>query len=67
MYLYDWVMKRKHFEKKEKFMKLCIVYPAQSHSAYRIAAETFGKLAETVAGVSSRILTDEEFVSADEV
>ncbi len=48
-------------------MKICIVYPAQSHSAYRIAAETFGKLAEQVAGISSRILTDEEFISTDEV
>ncbi|MBQ9805341.1 MAG: hypothetical protein IJW49_02370 [Clostridia bacterium] len=48
-------------------MKLCIVYPARSHSAYRIAAETFAALAEQVAGVSSRLLTDKDFTSTDEV
>lgn len=46
-------------------MKLTIVYPARSHSAYKIAAEIFSELAESVLGLSSQIVTDEEFDSTE--
>lgn len=41
-------------------MNIRIVYPAQAHSAYRIAAQTFADLAEQVASVHSQIMTDDE-------
>lgn len=42
-------------------MEITIVYSAQSHSAYGIAARTFAALAEQVAGVSTRIVTDAQY------
>ena len=39
-------------------MKLCIVYPAQAHSAYRIAAESFVDLARKIAGAESCLVSD---------
>lgn len=42
-------------------MKLCIVYPAQAHSAYLIAAQAFAELAERVAGIKPRLITDEQY------
>ncbi len=44
-------------------MKLTIVYPAEGHSAYKIAADTFAELALQVAGVESHIITDDEYKS----
>ena len=47
-------------------MKLMVVYPARAHSAYKIAAETFSDLAMRVFGVSSMLITDEEFTGAND-
>ena len=49
-----------------KIMKLMVVYPARAHSAYKIAAETFSDLAMRVFGVSSMLITDEEFTGAND-
>lgn len=46
-------------------MKLDVIYPAHEHSAYKIAAEAFCALAERVAGVRARLLTDEEYLNGD--
>ena len=43
-----------------------VVYPAHAHSAYKIAAETFSELALRVFGVSSMLITDEEFTEAND-
>lgn len=42
-------------------MKITIVYPAQAHSAYKIAAETFAEFAEKIAGACSCLVTDDEY------
>lgn len=47
-------------------MNIRIVYPTQSHSAYRIAAQTFADLAEQVASVHSQIMTDDDHASGGE-
>ena len=47
-------------------MKLHIVYPAQSHSAYRIAADTFADLACRAADTPSQLFTDEDTLLARE-
>lgn len=45
-------------------MSICIVYPDRAHSAYKIAAETFAKLAQQVSDLPSQIMTDLEFTAA---
>lgn len=47
-------------------MKLIVVYPARAHSAYRIAAETFSELAQSVFEASSLLITDEEFIGTND-
>ena len=42
-------------------MKITVVYPAQAHSAYKIAAQTFTQLAEKIAGACSHMMTDDEY------
>lgn len=42
-------------------MNITVVYPAHSHSAYKIAAQNFASLSERVFGISPQILTDENF------
>ncbi len=44
-------------------MKFTIVYPSGSHRAYRIAAETFASLANTVSGDRAEIISDDEYLS----
>lgn len=46
-------------------MDITIVYPAQAHSGYKIAAQTFSRLAEQVAGACSKLVTDAEYFPAD--
>lgn len=39
--------------------------PSKAHSAYRIAADTFAKLAKAVSGISSVIITDLDAIPSD--
>jgi hypothetical protein len=41
-------------------MSIAIIYPAQKHSAYKIAAETFADLAKKVSSCEARLITDSE-------
>ncbi len=42
-------------------MHITVIYPSDSHSAYKIAAEEFRALAEKVSGDTVTLLTDEEY------
>jgi len=44
-------------------MKITVVYPDRSHSAYKIAAETFASLAYDIAGVCASIVTDDQYLN----
>ena len=44
-------------------MNATLIYPSKSHTAYKIAADTFAALATTVAGCITNITTDEEYLS----
>ena len=46
-------------------MKITVVRPTHSHSAYGIAADTFKNLASTVSDCEIDIITDEEYFSAE--
>ena len=45
-------------------MKVIIVYPSRSHSAYKIAADEFSRLSIESAGCTSVIITDEKYLAA---
>ena len=46
-------------------MHFTVVYPANAHTAYEIAADTFINLAERISGDSAKKITDEEELSSD--
>ena len=45
-------------------MKVIIVFPSRSHSAYKIAADEFSRLSIESAGCTSVIITDEKYLAA---
>ena len=47
-------------------MKVNIIYPAKAHSAYKIAAEIFAKLAYSVASVECDLVSDDEYLAGKE-
>ena len=47
-------------------MHIFVVYPKNSHTAYKIAADTFATLAKRVGGIESDTITDAEFLALEE-
>ena len=47
-------------------MNIFVVYPQNSHAAYKIAADEFVALAKRVGGRESETVTDAEFLALEE-
>ena len=44
-------------------MRILVVYPSRSHTAYEIAADAFVDLAERVGNTEAKKITDEEYLT----